>query len=311
MLPEWVAESPPLRASTRSRPERFIARTLRGSARFLEQVLFAEQVARRPGLLQRLDARAKAVSIIGLIVAASFLHHIPSLLLIAAFAALAAGLSRLRLAELLNRVWLLMPGVFVIVALPAALNLVTPGSPVLVIIRLDRAPSVGPIHLPAEISLTRQGIAAAGLVVTRVVLGVLLAVVLALTTRWQDLLKAGSSAVSAPFILILAMTYRYLFVLIRVIEDMHFARRARTMAPARGGMERRWVGSRIGALFLRSRRLSENVYQAMLARGYAGVPRTLTRFRFGAPEGLWVISCAIIVAVALVSDRVLWTSLTW
>ena len=311
MLPEWVAESPPLRASTRSRPERFIGRTLQGSAQFLEQALFAEQVARRPGLLQRLDARAKAVSIIGLIVAAAFLHHIPSLLLIAAFAALAAGLSRLRLAELLNRVWLLMPGVFVIVALPAALNLVTPGSPVLVILRLDHAPSVGPVHLPVEISLTRQGLAAAGLVVTRVVLGVILAVTLALTTPWQDLLKAGYSGVTAPFVLILAMTYRYLFVLIRVIEDMHFAWRARIITPVRGAMARRWVGSRIGALFLRSRRLSENVYQAMLARGYAGVPRTLTRFSFGAPEGLWVISCTVIIALALFCDRVLWTNLTW
>lgn len=311
MLPEWVAETPPLRARTRSGSAGSVDRTLRDSGRFLEQVLFAEQVARRPGLLQRLDARAKAVSIIGLIVAAAFLHHIPSLLLIAAFAALAAGLSRLRLAELLNRVWLLMPGVFVIVALPAALNLVTPGSPVLVILRLDHARSIGPIHLPAEISLTRQGIAAAGLVVTRVVLGVLLALVLALTTRWQDLLKAGYSTVTAPFALILAIMYRYLFVLIRVIEDMHFARRARTIAPASGGMARRWAGSRIGALFLRSRRLSENVYQAMLARGYAGAPRTLTPFRFGAAEGLWVTSCAIIVAIALVCDRVLWAGLTW
>jgi cobalt/nickel transport system permease protein len=199
----------------------------------------------------------------------------------------------------------------VIAALPAALNLVTPGSPVLVILRLDHPPSIGPIHLPAEISLTRQGVAAAGLVITRVVLGVVLAVMLALTTPWQDLLKAGYSTVTAPFALILAMMYRYLFVLIRVIEDMHFARRARTIAPAGGATARRWVGSSIGALFLRSRRLSEEVYHAMRARGYTGNPKTLTRFRSGAREGLWVIACASVAALTLFCDRVLWTNLTW
>jgi len=311
MLPDWVADTAPLRSAPRSVSERSIARTLRESARFLEQALSAEQVARRPGLLQRLDPRAKAASIVGLILVAAFLHHMLSLLLIAAFAVLAAAQSRVRPAELLNRVWLLVPAVFAVVALPAALDLVTPGSPLLVIVRLDRAPSIGPLHLPAEISLTRQGVAAAGLVVTRILLGVLLAVALALTTRWQDLLKAGYSTVTAPFILILAMMYRYLFVLIRVIEDMHLARRARTIAPGTAALERQWVGSRIGALFLRSHRLSERVHDAMRARGYTGSPKTLTQFRFGAREGVWVTACAMIAAAALVCDRVVWAGLAW
>jgi cobalt/nickel transport system permease protein len=277
----------------------------------MEQVVFAEQVARRPGVLQHLDARAKGVAIIGLIVAAAFLHHVPSLLVIAAYAALAAAVSRLSPRELLNRVWLLAPGVFVIVALPAAFSFVTPGSPVLVMLRLDHAPRIGPLHLPAEISLTRQGIAAAALVVTRVVLGVLLAVLLALTTRWQDLLKAAYSTATAPFVLVLTMMYRYLFVLIRVLEDMHLARKARTITPATHSDDRRWIGSRVGALFVRSRRLSERVYDAMLARGYTGNPRTLTQFRFGAAEGAWLVACALVVALALFCDRVLWVGLTW
>ena len=311
MLPEWIAENPKLRPATRARKARFIARTLQESARFVEQAVFAEQIARRPGLLQRLDARAKAISIIGLIVGAAFLHHIPSLLVIAAYAALSAGISRVRPRELLNRVWLLAPGVFVIVALPAALNIITPGSPVVVLLHLDHQPRLGPIQLPPEISLTRQGIAAAALVVTRVVTGVVLAVLLALTTRWQDLLKAAYSTATAPFVLVLTMMYRYLFVLTRVLEDMHLARKARTIRPTSLAADRRWVGSRIGSLFLRSRRLSERVYDAMSARGYTGVPRTLTAFRFGAAEGGWLTACALVAALALLCDRLLWSGLAW
>jgi len=311
MLPDWIAESPRVRPAARARKARFIARTLQESAGFVEQAVFAEQIARRPGLLQRLDARAKAISIIGLIVGAAFLHHVPSLLVIAAYAAVAAGISRVSPRELLNRVWLLAPGVFVIVALPAALNVVTPGSPVLILLRLDHQLRLGPIQLPPEISLTRQGIAAASLVVTRVVLGVLLAVLLALTTRWQDLLKAAYSTATAPFVLILTMMYRYLFVLLRVVEEMHLARKARTITAATLAADRRWIGGRIGVLFLRSRRLGEQVYQAMLARGYTGSPRALTQFRFGAAEGGWLACCALVIALSLLADRVLLANLRW
>jgi energy-coupling factor transporter transmembrane protein EcfT len=71
------------------------------------------------------------------------------------------------------------------------------------------------------------------------------------------------------------------------------------------------VGSSIGALFLRSRRLSEGVYHAMRARGYNGDPKTMTQFRFSAREGLWVVACASVAALTLFCDRVLWTNLTW
>ncbi|MER3457955.1 MAG: cobalt ECF transporter T component CbiQ, partial [Chloroflexota bacterium] len=46
-----------------------IERTLAGISAALENTLFTEDIARRPGLLQGLDARVKVVAVVALLVA--------------------------------------------------------------------------------------------------------------------------------------------------------------------------------------------------------------------------------------------------
>lgn len=56
----------------------------------------------------------------------------------------------------------------------------------------------------------------------------ILAVLLTLTTRWNNLLRALRTIfVPKIFIVTLEMTYRYIFVLITLLEDMFLARKAR------------------------------------------------------------------------------------
>jgi len=311
MLPSWVAEGALPKEPPRGRSTGFVERMLAHSARFVEQAVFAEQVARRPGFLQRIDARTKLISVVGLTVAAAFLHHLLPLWFVGAFALAAGILSRVRLTELFNRAWWVLPGTFVLVAAPAIFNVITPGAPVLTLLHFGEGARLGPVQLPADLTVTRQGVASAGLVVTRIWVGVLLAVTLTLTTRWQDLLKAAGTSVAAPFVLILAMMYRYVFVLLRVVDEMHLAKRARTISPGSLAAERRWVGGRVGALFVRSRGLTEQVYAAMLARGYSGEPKALARFHFGWREAAWALLCVSIMAVALLGDRVVLAGLRW
>jgi cobalt ECF transporter T component CbiQ len=311
MLPSWVTEVVSARTGARRRHSHFIERTLGHTSRFIGDAVFAERVARRPGYLQQLDARAKLFSLLGLLVAAAFCHHLPPLWLIGGFIVVSAARSRIEVTALFNRVWWFLPGIFLIIAVPAAFNLITPGDPLLIIYRAHPAPRFGPVPLPAELSITRQGIASAALLITRILLGVLLAVTITLTSRWQALLKAVYTNATAPFVLVLAMTYRYIFVLLWIVENMHLARRARTIAPAGPAAERRWIGGRIAALFSRSRLLTEHVYAAMLARGYRGHPRALTTSRFTWREAAWLIACAAVAALALVLDRVVLRGLRW
>jgi len=310
ILPDWVSLPTSPRAGRDRGRSRFVDRSLRESARVLQDSVFAERVARSPGFLQSLDARVKLVSLLALLIAATLLHHLVSLWLFGVCVAAMAALSRVPARVLFSRVWWLLPATFVIVALPAALNVITPGDSLVALHRWSPN-TMRALHLPPELSITRQGLAAAGMVVTRVFLGVLLAVTLALTTRWQEALRAIYTALTAHFVLILAMTHRYLFVLLRTFDDMHLARKSRTITPGSAGDHHRWIGGSVAALFASSKRLSEDVYQAMLSRGYRGRPRAIVARRIGAAEIAWLGGCSCVVGAAFLVDRVLAAGLPW
>jgi cobalt ECF transporter T component CbiQ len=159
-----------------------------------------------------------------------------------------------------------------------------------------------------RVGITSQGLTGAGLIVLRVATSVSLVVLLTLTTSWTRLLAAlRSLRVPRLFVMVLAMAYRYLFHLLGTVEDMYTARRARTVDSARAGADlrggRALVASSAGALFGKAHALSEEVYMAMVARGYTGHVRTLTQGRVRARDLAWA-GVLLAVAVALVAvDR--------
>ncbi len=105
-------------------------------------------------------------------------------------------------------------------------------------------------------------------IVTKSTLCLFTVIILSNTTPFEDLLRA-LSRVGVPRILItiLALMYRYLFVLIDEGERLARARMSRTFATNR---VRRWqsLASLIGQLFIRSTERAERIYAAMTARGW-------------------------------------------
>ncbi len=102
LLPDWVSLPTSPRAGRDRGRSRFVDRSLRESARVLQDSVFAERVARSPGFLQSLDARVKLVSLLALLIAATFLHHLVSLWLFGVCVAAMAALSRVRRARSLQ-----------------------------------------------------------------------------------------------------------------------------------------------------------------------------------------------------------------
>jgi cobalt/nickel transport system permease protein len=76
--------------------------------------------------------------------------------------------------------------------------------------------------------------------------------------------------VPALFVLTVAMAYRYIFLLVGIVTDMHLARKSRTVRYLSTGGEQRWVAGRIGYLFRKSFQMSQDVHDAMLSRGFTG-----------------------------------------
>jgi len=109
-----------------------------------------------------------------------------------------------------------------------------------------------------------------------------IALLLVAVTRFPDLIHALEHLrVPAILTTIIAFLYRYLFVLTDEVLRLLRARESRSAASAgkRSGRGVVWrakvAGNMAGQLFLRSYERSDRIYNAMLARGYAGQLRTL------------------------------------
>jgi cobalt/nickel transport system permease protein len=299
--PRWLTEPEvglcPCGCIGRRKKGSFVDKTIEGSAGVLRQAMFSEDMAAGSGLLQRLDPRVKVVSLLGLLIAASLVRHIPILVALYLGTLVLAGASGVSIGFFIRRVWLFIPIFTGIVVLPATFSFITPGN---IVVPLGD-------WFGHEVGLTSQGLRSAGLIVSRVATSISLVVLLTLTTPWAKLLAALRALfVPRMFILVLGIAYRYVFHLLNAVTDMYTARKARTVGlenDIAGG--RRFVSASAGALFGKAHALSDEVYLAMLSRGYTGDARSITRFRVRPIDIAWAATCLVTIMLTLGVDRVL------
>jgi len=157
------------------------------------------------------------------------------------------------------------------VALPFALVAIT------VLFSIPGNPLTTFHFLMWDLTITDMGLLRFESILVRSWLSVQMAILLVATARFPDIVHALEH-LRVPSILttIIAFLYRYLFVLVDEVFRLLRAREARSAAAAgsRSGGSVAWragvAGNMAGQLFLRSYERSDRVYNAMLARGYAG-----------------------------------------
>jgi cobalt ECF transporter T component CbiQ len=263
-----------------------IARTLTDISHTLEQALFAEEIARQPGLLQSLDPRMKLVSILVLLVAVALSRSLWVIAGLYGLALLVAWRSAIPLGFFVKRVWLVLPFFTGIIALPALF--ITPGPPLLT--------------LPLGVTITRTGLQTALFLLLRVSTSVSLALLLVLTTPWNDVLKALSILrLPDAVILIFGMTYRYIYLLLHTANDMFLSRQSRVLRRMSSAEERRVMAATAGVLLSKSLHLSSEVYLAMQSRGFRGHARLPGSSAFVMRRRDWALGAlaAAIAAIAI------------
>jgi cobalt/nickel transport system permease protein len=269
--PRWLLEAEvglcPCGCIGKRRKGSFVEKTLADGAGVLRRAVFSDDVARSPGLLQRLDPRLKLAALLGLLVAAGLVRTIPVLIAFYLATLGLAAASRLSLRFFVKRVWLFVPIFTGVVVLPAAFSFVTHGH---IVVPLGS-------WFGHRVGLTSQGLHSAGLMVIRVATSISLVVLLTLTTPWTELLAAlRAMRVPRMFVVVLGMAYRYLFHLLGSVTDMYTARKARMVgAETDVASGRAFVAAGAGALFGKAHALSEEVHQAMVSRGFTGDVRSL------------------------------------
>lgn len=283
---------------------RFLDKTLLAISRTAEQFLFSEQFAARAGFLQSLDIRIKLITFLLLLILVSVLHTPGTLWCLYALSLALAAVSRIPLWFFLKRVWLFVPLFSAAIVLPAVLNIITPGEHLWTVMTLKQSYAWGPYAIPAEIAVTRQGLWSAIMLVSRVAASVSFAVLFTLTHRWA-VIFAGLRSLRVPriFVMTLSMTERYLFVLLRMVQDMYRARKSRTIRPLAVAAERSWIASRIGVTFKKSVEMSEDIYKAMLSRGFQGEYRSLNRYSATLLDAVWLMYVLSLSGILVMIER--------
>ena len=265
-----------------SRKRDFIARTISGFAEASERALYAEETAKADGLLQKLDPRVKLVGLLALLVAAAMSHQLWVIGLIFSGAVGLALLSRVSIRTLATRTWigvLLFSG---FIALPAIF--ITPGARI-------------PI---GNWTISASGLKSAAFLVSRVETAATLMLLLILCTPWTHVLKAlRALRVPSLFIVILGMTYRYIFLFLQTAREMFEARSSRMVGELEPAAKRRLATSSAGVLLGKSLNLSEQVYSAMLSRGFRGEAFALDEFAMTKRDWLAAFGFALATVAAI------------
>ncbi len=146
------------------------------------------------------------------------------------------------------------------------------------------------------LQITTVGLTILGSVTLKALLSLLVLNLLTLTTSVSALLHALIQLRTPPLLVAtIASMYRYIGVLIGEFNAMRRAARSRNLMSS-NFLQRLVVGNTIGALFIRTYERGEIVYQAMLARGYQGIP-PVEKLPTGGRRDILALTLTLVVAL--------------
>jgi cobalt/nickel transport system permease protein len=122
------------------------------------------------------------------------------------------------------------------------------------------------------LQVTTEGLLVLGSVSLKALLCLLMLNLLTLTTSIPALLNALIELKLPPLLVaVMASMYRYIAVLVDEFNTMQRAAASRNLLGSKR-YQRLVLGNMIGSLFIRTYERGDRVHQAMLARGYTGLP---------------------------------------
>lgn len=276
------------KAAKKERKRQFgwIEQTIGGISGAIERAVFTEELTRLNGWLQGLDPRVKLAMFLITVLAASSTNSLLALAIFYLVLLVVAYRSQVPFDFFVKRVWIGIPLFAGIVIVPSIFFTTGP--------RLFDI-TLGPIHFGPSIA----SIMGAMVFIARVGVSVSLAVLLILTTPWADILKSlRTFRVPQVFVLLLTMTYRYIFLFLHTANGMFEARKSRTVGKTTGQEQRGWISGSMGSLMNRSFKMSNDVYAAMAARGFSGEVRTYSAYHMTGRDW-FALAGSIVIALAV------------
>lgn len=278
----------------------FLRKTLTQINTIFVQEIYAAELASKKGFLQWIDARCKILILLTFMLITNLSHSFLILGSCLLISLIYAKLSLVNIKTIVKRVWLLMPLFLLVCSLPALLNLVVSGKPIVYLIQANPHS-----WLPNGLFLSDNGVMVVAKLVLKSGISLTFAYLLLVTTNWSELISAlHRFKISQVFIAILDMTYRYIFLLAKIALQMSEARFLRSVANLPHAENRRFVGHLMALIFIKSSYLAEEVNSAMRLRGNLGKISTLKKFRLTTSDYVFVINNLLIMCVLFFISRV-------
>lgn len=302
LIPSWLLQNE--RSLISKTPQRlnFLRRSITHLSKIFNDEIYFNRTANYQGLLQALDPRAKLVLTLIFMIIINCSHTFAVPLILFAITLIYAKLSRISLIQLIKRAWLIVPVFILICSLPALFNVLIPGKALLSIINANSQLQ----WFSHGLYITDNGFHAVIMMFIRSGCSLSLVYLLLTTTSWNDLTK-GLSLLKVPtgFILILSMTYRYIFLLANCALQMNEARFLRTIGRLDHRENRRFIGHSMALLFIKSNYLATEIFAAMRARGFSHKIVSLKILKLGKIDYIFMINNGIILLILLAWSKIL------
>lgn len=262
----------------------FIDRSIAAIAGIIKTSYAHWEMAGKNGLFQKLDPRLKVVFMVYFIVIISLVRSVRVECAIAVFIFVLIALSRLDLLYMYRRIIGFAFFFGFCIALPSAFNVITRGEIILPVTTLGRDYHFWIYSIPKEIGITREGAFGVAMLTLRVANSLGISLLIIHTTPFFEIIRALKVfRVPDTFLMIIILTYKYIFIFSRTVEDMYLAMKSRLAGPVNSATVRELVAGRIFYIFKKSQMRYEETYRAMVSRGFSGDVE-LYGFRIFAPR---------------------------
>lgn len=301
LIPSWLLENE--RSLINKAPQRlnFLRRSITHLSKIFNDEIYFNRTANYQGLLQALDPRAKLILTLIFMIIINCSHTFKVPLTLFTITLIYAKLSHISLIQLIQRAWLIIPVFVLICSIPALFNTLIPGKALLTIISANSKSQ----WFSHGLYVSDNGFHAVMMMFIRSGCSLSLVYLLLTTTSWNDLTK-GLSLLKVPtgFILILSMTYRYIFLLANCALQINEARFLRTVGRLDHRENRRFIGHSMALLFIKSNYLATEIFVAMRARGFSHKIVSLKLLKLGKIDYIFMINNGIILLILLAWSKI-------
>ncbi|MGB9678865.1 MAG: cobalt ECF transporter T component CbiQ [Thermoanaerobacteraceae bacterium] len=271
--------------------DNFLEKTLLSIQDLFGSMLYSDEISSRKGILQQLEPRTKVISILLLIIIINFSSSLIFMTLLLLYTLFLAFLSKIPYKQYIFRVSAVSILFSGLILIPSLFNIIRNGHPL--------------IYITDNFYITKEGAISAITFMMRSFISLSLVYLLTLSTKWADLIKV-LSLLKLPriFAVTIDMSLRYVFLLLEIASNTFMARKSRNLGKISNSDGRKFVSSSIANIFIRSQNLNDEVYSAMLSRGYNGEYRTINNFKISFFDYIWVfVNILIIISLFYINSK--------